>query len=120
MIGALYDLEIHQMDVKTVFLNDDVDTELYIQQLQEYDNQNDELVCKLHKELYDIKQAMHLWNHKINKYFLDNGFKHCEANNCIYVQHYNNGNIVFIGIWVDDIIIIVSKNRLDRVKETLC
>ena len=31
-IAALYNLEIHQMAVKTTFLNDDLDEEIYIEQ----------------------------------------------------------------------------------------
>ena len=31
-IAALYNLEIHQMDVKTAFLNGDLDEEIYIEQ----------------------------------------------------------------------------------------
>ena len=60
MISVLYDLEIHQIDIKTVFLNSNVDTELYVQQLQGYNSQNDELVYKLLKGLYSIKQATYL------------------------------------------------------------
>ena len=33
-IVALYDLEIHQMDVKTTFLNGDLDEEIYMEQLK--------------------------------------------------------------------------------------
>ena len=35
-IGAKYDYEINQVDVKTAFLNGDVDTELYVHQPQRY------------------------------------------------------------------------------------
>ena len=64
-IGAMLNLEIHQMDVKTAFLNGDIDMELYIHQPQGYEQRNDkgnELVCKLHKGLYGLKQAVCLWN----------------------------------------------------------
>ena len=60
-IGATYDLEIHQMDVKTAFLNGDIDTDIYIEQPQGY-QQNSNQVCKLKKGLYGLKQAPRLWN----------------------------------------------------------
>ena len=63
-IRAKYDYEKHQMDVKTAFLNGDVNTELYIYQPQGYelyDNGKD-LVCRLRKGLYGIKQVVRLWN----------------------------------------------------------
>src|SRR5262249_14113313 len=122
-IGATYDLEIKQMDVKTAFLNSDIDTELYVEQSKGYkrkDNESDkELVCKLKKELYGIKQAACLWNRRINKYFQDNDFKKCEADPCIYTGYYDNRGIVLIGIWVDDIIIVGTRKKVKEVKETL-
>ena len=76
------------MDVKTAFLNGDIDTELYVEQPKGYEHKDDEndkeLVCKLKKGLYGIKQAARLWNRQIDKYFQDNDFKRCEADPCIY------------------------------------
>src|SRR5678815_3362577 len=53
-IGAIFNLEIHQMDVKMAFLNGEVDTELYVEQPQGYERQEHgtKLVCKLCKGLY--------------------------------------------------------------------
>ena len=62
-IRAKYNYKIHQIDIKTAFLNGDIDMELYVHQLQGYelyDDKQNELICKLHKGLYSIKQVARL------------------------------------------------------------
>jgi len=53
-----YDLELHQMDVKTAFLNDNIDEKIYMVQPENFvlgDPKN--MVCKLTKSIYGLKQA---------------------------------------------------------------
>ena len=57
-ITALNNMEIHQMDVKTVFLNGELDEEVYMDQLEGFVVKGQEhKVCKLVKSLYGLKQA---------------------------------------------------------------
>ena len=57
-IAALRNLEIHQMDVKTAFLNGDLDEEIYMEQPEGFSAPGQEKkVCKLVKSLYGLKQA---------------------------------------------------------------
>jgi hypothetical protein len=57
-LAALVYMEIHQMDVKTTFFNGKLEKEIYMEQLQGFMQQGDEnLVCKLHKSLYGLKQS---------------------------------------------------------------
>ena len=52
------DLELHQMDVSTAFLNGDLKEEIYMKQPEGYIEEGKEnLVCKLNKSLYGLKQA---------------------------------------------------------------
>ncbi|RVW31737.1 Retrovirus-related Pol polyprotein from transposon TNT 1-94 [Vitis vinifera] len=52
------DLEIQRMDVKTAFLHGDLDTEIYMEQLEGFVLKGKEdYVCKLKKSLYGLKQA---------------------------------------------------------------
>jgi Reverse transcriptase (RNA-dependent DNA polymerase) len=55
---AHFDLELHQMDVKTVFLNDDIDEYIYISQPSNYESDDSkQMICKLKKSIYELKQA---------------------------------------------------------------
>jgi hypothetical protein len=53
---AHYDLELHQMDVKTTFLNGDLNEVVYMDQPLGF-SENDRLVCRLNKSIYGLKQA---------------------------------------------------------------
>jgi len=54
-LAAIEDMEIHQMDVKTTFLNGDLEEEIYMEQPQGFTQEGEHLVCKLHKSLYGLK-----------------------------------------------------------------
>ena len=57
-IAAIHNLEIHQMDVKTAFLNGDLDEEIYMEQPKGFIVPGQEKkVCWLIKSLYGLKQA---------------------------------------------------------------
>ena len=58
VVVAIYDLKIHQIDVKTTFLNGDLGEEIYMDQLEGFVEFGQESkVCKLTKSLYGLKQA---------------------------------------------------------------
>ena len=57
-IKAIHNLEIHQMDVKTAFLNGDLDEEIYMEQTEVFIVPGQEnKVCRLVKSIYGLKQA---------------------------------------------------------------
>ena len=65
-IASLNNMEIHQMDVKTTFLNGELDEEIYMEQPEGFVVQGQEnKVCKLVKSLYGLKQAPKQWHEKI-------------------------------------------------------
>ena len=55
---AHFDFELHQMDVKTAFLNGDLTEDVYMLQLDGFQVSGKEhMVCKLKKSIYGLKQA---------------------------------------------------------------
>ena len=59
VIAALRNLEVHHMDVKTTFLNGDLDEGIYMEQPEGFSASGQEKkVCKLVKSLYILKQAL--------------------------------------------------------------
>ena len=57
-IAAYFDYEIWQMDVKTTFLNGNLTEDVYMMQPEDFvDLNNAGKICKLHKSIYELKQA---------------------------------------------------------------
>jgi len=57
-IAVLHNLDIHQIDVKTVFLNGELNEEIYVEQHEGFIVKGQEhKVCKLVKYLYGLKQT---------------------------------------------------------------
>ena len=71
-------LIVHQMDVKTAYLNAPIDCELYVEQPEGFKQESKngvELVCKLQKSLYGLKQRGRNWNNMLHEYLVDEQFK---------------------------------------------
>ena len=83
-----HDLHIHQMDVKTAFLNGVIDCDLYMEQPEGYhDPDKPDYVCKLAKGIYGLKQAARCWNGRIDQYFIEGGYTKISADSCIYISN---------------------------------
>ena len=55
---AHYDLELHQMDIKTAFLNGDLHEDVYMAQPEGFVVEGKEhMCCRLKKSIYGLKQA---------------------------------------------------------------
>jgi hypothetical protein len=74
-LAASHGLLIHQMDVKTAFLNGELEEEIYMEQPDGFvvDGQEGK-VCKLLKSLYGLKQAPKQWHEKFERTLTAEGF----------------------------------------------
>ena len=68
-------LLVHQMDVKTAFLNGDLEEEIYMDQPKGFETGGPRVKCKLLKSVYGLKQAPKVWNDLLNKYLIKLGFQ---------------------------------------------
>jgi hypothetical protein len=85
-IGALKDLEIHQMDVKMAFLNGSLEEDIYMTQPKGYVVPGTEgQVCKLNKSLYGLKQAPRVLYETLCEFLTGLGFKRLIKDRCVFV-----------------------------------
>ena len=111
-ITAIHNLEIHQMDVKTAFLNGDLDEEKYMEQPKGFIVPSQEKkVCWLVKSIYGLKQAPKQWHEKFDSVMMTNGFKINECDICVYVKNTERGSVI-ICLYVDDMLIMGSNNEV--------
>jgi hypothetical protein len=74
-LSAQMGWHIHQMDVKTAFLNEIIEEEVYIEQPEGFETFDREFhVCRLKRALYGMKQAPRAWYTRIDNYFTVLGF----------------------------------------------
>jgi hypothetical protein len=112
-MAASYGLIIHQMDVKTAFLNRELDEKIYMDQPEGFiaDGQENK-VCKLLKSLYGLKQAPKQWHEKFDNTLTAAGFAVNEGDSCVYYR-YGRGEAVMLCLYVDDILIFWIKPQCD-------
>ncbi|KAL0402256.1 UNVERIFIED_CONTAM: Retrovirus-related Pol polyprotein from transposon TNT 1-94 [Sesamum latifolium] len=85
-ILAQLELQVYQLDVKSVFLNGEIEEEVYVEQPEGFIVKGKEdKVCRLKKALYGLKQAPRAWNSKINSYFIENGYNRSLSESSLYV-----------------------------------
>ena len=75
-IAALQNLEIHQMDVKIVFLDRDLDKKIYIEQHEGFSaSEKEGKVYRLIRLLFGLKQTLKQCHDKFDNVVLSSGFK---------------------------------------------
>ncbi len=117
-LAALEDWHIHQMDVKSAFLNGVLEEEIYMEQPQGFVIAGQETrVCRLKKALYGLKQASRTWNLQFHGVLTGLGFMRTFADAGVYVyhQHGGDGRLIII-LYVDDITLLGTS--LENVKRT--
>ena len=105
---AHYDLELHQRDVKTTFLNGDLKENVYMAQPKGFVMEGKERMgCRLKKSIYELKQASRQWYLKFDQTIRNFGFKENVEDNCVYAK-FKNGKFIFLVLYVDDILLASS------------
>src|SRR3954463_14299455 len=94
------------MDVKTAFLNGDIEEVLYMIQPKGFvDPKGADKVCKLQRSIYGLKQASWSWNQCFDKVIKNFGFIQNYKEVCIYKKA-SGSSIAFLVLYVDDILLI--------------
>jgi hypothetical protein len=96
---------MHQMDVKSAFLNGYLEEEVYVRQPLGYEiDKHRDKVYKLRKALYGLKQASRVWYSRIDEYMISVGFSKSPSEPTLYTKVNQNGKILIVCLYVDDLI----------------
>jgi Reverse transcriptase (RNA-dependent DNA polymerase) len=111
---------LHQMDVKNVFLQGTLEDEVYMSLPPGHAQEgNANLVCKLKKSIYGLKQSPRAWYGKLSSYLLSCNFKISNADHSLFSK-IHNGITIIVLVYVDDIIITGNDvTEIKRVKARL-
>ncbi|KAL0546234.1 hypothetical protein IC582_016140 [Cucumis melo] len=105
-ITTFYDYEIWQMDVKTTFLNGNLEECIYVVQPEGFIQKGQEQkVCKLQKSIYGLIQAFRSWNIRFDTTIKSYGFEQNVDEPCVY-KRIINSIVAFLVLYVDDILLI--------------
>jgi len=100
--------ELRQLDVKTAFLNGDLDDEVNMEQPDGYvDPTCPDKGCRLLQALYGLKQAPKMWNAKLDDFLKSQGFDHIDPDACLYL-FMDDCEIIIVLVYVDDLLLVAS------------
>lgn len=95
---------LHQLDINTSFLHGDLDEEVYMKCSQGLKVSIKNIVCKLNKSIYGLKQASRQWNQKLTNTVLDLGFSESKFDNSLFTIKYGI-RFTCILVYVDDLVL---------------
>ena len=119
-IAPSENLEISKFDVKTAFLNGDLEEVIYMQQPRGFvDKQQPNSVFKLFRSLYGLKQGSRCWNIIFVKFMENYNFKSIDSDQCIFIGSIK-GFKVILGLYVDDgLLLSKSQAAIDELLKLL-
>jgi hypothetical protein len=110
---------LHQMDVKTTFLNGAIEEEVYIEQPKGFEvHSRDTHVCRLKKDLYGLKQAPRDWYARMDNYLTRLGFSKSHADPNLYYKVMDNAPVNLL-LYVDDLFITSEESLIIQCKKEL-
>lgn len=133
-VAAIHDWITIQMDVTNAFLHGDLHETVYMKLPQGYTgmgsritvnqvisqcHSSPNLVCKLLKSLYGLKQSPRLWFTKLSQKLLELGFKQSKTDYSLFTSIVGN-TITLVLVYVDDLLISGnSQSEISKIKMLL-
>jgi len=100
------------MDVKSAFLNEFIEEEVYVRQPLGFESAKfPDRVYKLRKALYGLKQAPRAWYARLKSFLLNSGFVMGSVDKTLFLLS-RGGDTLIVHIYVDDIIFGGSSHAL--------
>jgi hypothetical protein len=119
-LAANLDWPLHQFDVKNAFLHGDIEEEVYMDIPPGYNaSSKAEVVCKLQRALYGLKQSPRAWFGRFSAAMRKYGFQQSNSDHTLFLKH-RLGKVTTLIIYVDDMIITGDDmEEISRLQEQL-
>ncbi|GAA0167487.1 transmembrane signal receptor [Lithospermum erythrorhizon] len=113
---ARFGLHLEQLDVKTIFLHGDLEEEIYMLQPKGFEQlKMKNLVCRLNKSLFGLKQAPRYWYKRFDSFIPSLGYNRLISDPCTYFKMLGKDDYIILLLYVDDM--LVAGPNKDRIKE---
>ena len=111
--------KLHQMDLKTTFLNGVIEEEVYIEQPQGFEVEDRKThVFKLKKALYGLKQSPWAWYGRIDSFMMSLGFTKSKVDYNLYFKVMNDKPVILF-LYLDDLFLTGEENLITECKKKL-
>ena len=113
-LAAIEDMELRSIDISYAFTNSDIDVEIYMKQPEGFQQSERNMVCRLNKSLYGLKQSPRLWGETLAKVLISMGFSKTYSDASLYIFDQDNIKVI-VPVFVDDITLASkSASKLDH------
>ena len=110
--AAHSNFRVYQMDVKSAFLNGELEEEVYVEQPPGFENADHmDFVYLLFKALYGLKQAPRTWYDTLSQFLLENGFTRGVIDKTLFHKMHKD-EMILVQVYVDDIIFGSTNDNL--------
>jgi Reverse transcriptase (RNA-dependent DNA polymerase) len=117
--AAAEDLELDVIDIKTAFLQGNLEEDIWVEQPPGYELGEPGMSLKLNKSLYGLKQAPRCWHQRLHQELLTMDFKVSEADPGLYISS-DPKVTAFILVYVDDLALAVKgQDAKSKIKASL-
>ena len=123
-LAVIHGLTLTQLYVNNVVLHGDLTEEVYMTLPPRYIGREEEplshnVVLKLHKSLYGLRQASRQWFSKFYGVLLKEGFKQSQNDHSLFVKFVDDSFLAIL-VYVDDIIVASNDSKIvTKLKEFL-
>ncbi|KAG8490916.1 hypothetical protein CXB51_014727 [Gossypium anomalum] len=112
-LAAQKQWRIHQLDVKSAFLNGFLKEEIFIEQPEGFKVPGEEdKVYKLKKALYGLKQAPRAWYDRVDEYLSKLRFEKSVSEPTLFIKKSENETLLIVSLYVDNLLVTGRKREL--------
>ena len=114
-------MKLEQLDVKTAFLYGNLEKEIFMVQPEGFKQPGTKnIVYRLKKSLYGLKQSPRQWYKRFDSYMIQIGYNRCEYDCYVYVHILEECSYIFLLLYVDDMLIFAkSMCEVNKLKSLL-